>query len=303
MSRIASNVRQMAAPSDYPRLLMMAVLGVGDDDKTVVLDAGNGKPVVTPCLRAYGGRGTGDQVLVAQLSRKNWIVIGAPGQVIGDYLTAAQVTAMIANAVSPPGSSVSYGSGPPTGSGWQQATVLPWVRDDGAGGRSTYFQIGAEQPPPSTHTVTPSPVTISPNSHGSYRTDGETDQGIIQGDWEGLPWTGAMFYGTQIADACAGKTVASMSITLSRLDDDSGWNRGVDVHVGTHGQKTKAKVINLANVHTLGTLAHGQKKTFDLPAAIVSALKSGSDWGVGMGETSDYVKFTTGSGAIKIIFS
>jgi ribosomal protein S6E (S10) len=315
MASAADHIRTIAAPDTYPQDRMMGVLGVGDDGRTVILDAGNGKPVTAPCMRHYTDRSEGDQVLVRQLSRKNWLVLGTPGQVI-DYITRAAVQDMIDDAVAdidipkvPPKVTVTMSNGAPAGTGWQQAAVLPFVRDDGDGARAIHFQLAAPQTPsdpptdPPPPTRTPRPVTISPNSHGSYRPGGQTDPGLIQGRWSGEAWTAALFYGSKIADACAGKTVDDMHITVARRDDGSGWNRGVPIHIGVHGRQTKGKVTSLTKVHTLGTLQRGQRKRFLLPAEIINGLKSGDDWGVGFGETSDYVKLTDGSGDIDITFS
>lgn len=316
---LADDVRQVAAPPVYPREQRLRVSAVGDDGLTVNLDPGDGQPINTVlCLASYVDRAVGDLAVVFQFgpASTSWVVIGAYGKQAPDWATSDDVTAMIKSAINkltipdvPPTVTVLKGSGAPSGTGWVQATDYPYWRDDGNGARSIYIPTGNPdsgssgpvKPPP--QPATPDPVTITPNAIGSYRPGGQTDPGLIQGAWTGQQWTAALFYGTKIADACSGNTVAKMELTLSRLNDSSGWNRAVAVHIGTHGQASKSKVTSLNNVSSFAGLQHGQRRTYTLTNAQVNALKSGSARGLGMGGTSDYVKFTSGSGSLKITFS
>lgn len=316
---LAEDLRTITAGPGYPRLQRMRVSAVGDDGTTVNLDVGDGTPVnAVLCLGSYVDRQTSDLVAVLLFgpASTSWIVIGGYGRPSPGWVTDDDMTAAIASAIAkisipdvPPTVTVLKGSGAPSGAGWVQATDYPYWRDDGNGDRSIYFPTGnpdsgssgpVKPPPPP---ATPDPVTLQPNSHGSYRPGGQTDAGLIQGAWTGRDWTAALFYGTQIADACSGKTVAKMELTLARQNDSSGWNRAVAVHIGTHGRTTKGKVTSLDNINAVAGLEHGQRRTYTLTSAQVNALKSGSDRGLGMGETSDYVKFTDGSGNLKITFS
>lgn len=291
----ADDIRKITGQNNYPQLRMMAVIGIGDDGLSVILNTGSSSnPATAPCVVSYTDRQVGDQVLVAQLSRKNWLVLGVPGQqlVIPDP----------APPVIPPTVTVMMSETAPTGTGWQQASVLPFVRDDGNGARSVYFQLGTPPPPPSQPPAqTPKPVSVAPNAIGSYRTTGQTDPGLIQGDWYSTRWWAAMFYGSDITAAIGSNTVDSMTLTVARLDDTSGWNRSINVHCGSHSRGTKGPVTSLDNVHVLGGLQHGEQKTFTLPDDIVAALKSGD--GLGFGDTDDYVKFTDNTGKLTITFA
>lgn len=311
---IADDLRKMSG-DNYPRHKRFTVSAVNDDDLTVNLDSGDGTPLNgVLCLSSYVNRNIGDLVVVVMFgpSTASWIVVGAYGAAAPDLIFQSDLDAAI-NGVKrlipdlPPTVSASMGNAAPTGSGWQQASVLPFMRDDGNGARSIYFQLGTavtpSGPPPPPPAATPDPVTIHPNNGRSYRTSGQSDPELIQGDWEGRPWTAALFYGNQIANACAGKTVKSIQLTLARQNDSSGWNRSVTVHIGTHGHATRSPTNKLNNLKSFVGLEHGQRRTYTLTTAQVNALKSGSDLGIGMGGgTSDYLKFTVGSGALLITF-
>src|SRR5690606_8790971 len=96
-----------------------------------------------------------------------------------------------------------YGTGVPSGSGWMQVTTT-YVRrvDDRI---EQYFQVASvTDPSPDAPSVpSPKPVTISPNSSGSWR-NGRPDDYVdypMQGDWTGGGnRRGGWFYGTKIAD-------------------------------------------------------------------------------------------------------
>jgi len=312
---IADDLRKISRGDGYPRMKRFTVSAVNDDNLTVNLDAGDGTPLNTVlCLSSYLGRNIGDSVTVVMFgpSTSSWIVLGAYGVQSPDIPTTDDMNAaikVVADQIPdlPPTVTVSMGNAAPSGSGWHQASVLPFVRDDGSGARSIYFQLGSattpSNPPPPPPPKTPDPVTIHPNNGWSYRSSGQSDSTLIQGDWSGQAWTAALFYGSQIASACSGKTVKSMQLTLARQNDSSGWNRSVPIHIGTHGHATKTKTTSLNNIHSFAGLEHGQRRTYTLTSDQRSALASGSDVGIGMGGgTDDYVKFTAGSGALLITF-
>lgn len=296
----------------YPRMKRLTVSAVGSDGLSVNLTDGTGIPVNgVLCLSSYSSPSVGDSVAVIQFgpSTASWIVLGAYGTVSPDYVTPDALNQAI-NAINipnvPPTVSITQGTGAPSGSGWTQATSLPYVRDDGGGARSVYFPTGGgggSTPPPPPSPKVPNPVTVSPVSGWSFRPGGQSDNALTQGAWSGTPWTAALFYGAEIMNAIGSNSVKSMHLTLARQNDSSGWNRAVAVHIGTHGHASKTPTTSLNNISAFQGLQHGQQQTYTLTPAQTSALKTGADVGIGMGGgTMDYLKFTGGSGNLQIVF-
>lgn len=127
----------------------------------------------------------------------------------------------------------------------------------------------------------------------------------MQGDWTGSGnRSGAWFYGTKIADACAGKTVASMTVAFSRKSG-SGVNGKRPLHLYLHGYTSAPSgQLNLGDgPEELLSLSVGTKGTATLPASWRSALASGSARGLAIYSSGrgDYMGVT--GGAITIKFS
>jgi len=306
----------------------IAKVSAVNDDGTVSLDWGAEPILNVPCSSGYIGRAVGQTVLVSRVN----------GQVIVTGTTATadiDVQALIDESLDPVidslGTTTSYaqavnddvtrlenvrirptfgtGSAP---SGFLQADSV-WFKDQGGGRvdlylkRSTDSGTGSSAPPtstkPATH-VTPKPATITPNSRGSWRNGGQTDGAVWQGDWTGRgDWRGGWFYGTQIADACAGKTVKSMTLYLSRSNDSTGWNRGVPAHVNMHNETSKSKPSASGTMHSV-RLSPGQLVKYSLTDAWKASLASGDTRGFmisGSGR-SDYLKCAGSAGKLVITF-
>lgn len=200
-----------------------------------------------------------------------------------------------------------YGTGAPTGTGWQQATET-WVRKV-SGKLEVYFKIGdASDPSPGTPpTRPPKTITISPSDSGSWR-GGRPDayrNNPYQGDYSGRGnLRGAWFYGTAIASACSGKTVASMKVAFTRKSG-AGANSRRSLHLYLHGYTSApGGDLNLGDgPEELLSLSIGAKGTATLPAAWRSQLASGSARGLAIYSrgSRDYMSVT--GGQITITFS
>jgi hypothetical protein len=200
-----------------------------------------------------------------------------------------------------------YGTGAPTGTGWQQATET-WVRKV-SGKLEVYFKIGdASDPSPGTPpTRPPKTVTISPSDSGSWR-GGRPDayrNNPYQGDYSGRGnLRGGWFYGTAIAAACSGKTVSSMKVSLTRKSG-AGDNGRRSLHLYLHGYTSApGGDLNLGDgPEELLSLSVGAKGSATLPAAWRSQLASGSARGLAIYArgSRDYMSVT--GGQITITFS
>ncbi|MFI5859145.1 hypothetical protein [Streptomyces parvulus] len=200
-----------------------------------------------------------------------------------------------------------YGTGAPAGSGWQAATATYVRKIDGR--LELYFQVGsvADPSPPAPSVPTPKPVTIWPTDMGSWRS-GRPDTYAnypMQGDWTGGGnRRGAFFYGSAIAAACAGKTVARMEVTLTRRKG-SGANASRPVHLYLHGYTSApGGQLNLGDgPENLMSLSVGAKRTATLPTAWRNALASGSARGLAVYATGSRDYMSLSGGSIKITFS
>lgn len=311
---LRDDVRRMVR--ENIRVDTMKVLELSDDETRVTLDDGTGNPINdVPCATSYADRDAGDLVQVLKLGN-SWTVLCAIGKSAPAVVTTQDVADMIVDAMPtiPPAVTVTMGNSGPSGSGWQQAAVLPFVRDDGNGARAIHFQLAAAQSPSAAPaTVKPvRPKTVGPNSHGSWRTNGQTDGGIKQGPsqlWtgNGSRWTGAMFYGNNIkaaVDAGGGPArVDYMEVAVAR-DSRTGWNRRIPIRMGTHGRQTRGKVTDLDHIFTLARLAWGGRVKARLSAGVTNALATGDGWGLGIttSDPGDYLALTEGSGTVTITF-
>lgn len=305
-----------ALPIRYGR-----VSAVGEDG-TVNLEFGSSIIEQVPCSSGYPIRKIGDTVLVLRAPSGNWeVMFRSADTETAEYATLddleaaidnldADVTADLAGvATDIPG--LAWGNGPPGGSGWVVATTT-YFRDVGGGKREIYFDQSESAPPPTTKPpppptrTAPKSITLQPASRGSWRTSGQTDPDVWQGTWTSRgDWLGAWFYGDDIADACAGRSVASMSLRLSRVSGSIGWNRGIPVRLGLHDRQTKGKPPKSEGPRTPFNLEPNQTRDYTLPASWRNMLASGDMRGffvTGSGR-SQYIKYAGSAGRLVIRFN
>lgn len=307
-------------------LKLARVSAVGSDG-TVNLEFGSGIIEQVPCSSGYPIRVIGDSVWVARPRSGNWEVLVRsnsdefPSYVTRDDLETAvtdlndDIAAGLADVRGdiPPKISVVWGSGAPSDPSWQQAAST-WFRDTGAGKREIYFDLAVASPPPTEPPVKPPPpppktapksITLQPTARGSWRSSGQTDDTVWQGTWTSLGnWLGGFFYGDDIEDACAGRSVKSMVLRLSRVAGP-GWNRGVPVHLGLHDRQTKGKPPKSVADRSPFKLEPNQTRDYPLPASWRDQLASGDMRGfyvTGSGQ-SDYIKYGNSSGRLVINFN
>lgn len=250
-------------------------LQVGPSDQDII-DA-------IPALSSYTDRKAGDKVTVRK-ARRSWVVLGKAG------------------ALADPGEQVTMtsGEGAPSGSGWVQAQTV-WSR-----GSELYIQrdtVSQPDPPP------PPNVTVNPASEAAY-AEGYLNHGKSprQGTYSGYgPWSGIWCFGSAIADACAGRTVAAMTVRLHRTGSRHGLYSKQHPSIWTHEHNTPPG--GTPNLHNRHDPAHGlglgEAFDYPLPSLHVDALASGNETGIGVytGEfRSDYIIYSQ-SGAVTIRFS
>ena len=208
---------------------------------------------------------------------------------------------------------ISYHNSAP-GSGWVQADTV-WYKDAGSGRvdlwlvRATETNTGSSKPtkPPNKSKTTPKPITLTPNSRGSWRPSGQTDKTVKQGTWTSLGnWRGGLFYGSSIQSAMSGKNVKSAKLTLSRAKGAGGWNRSIPCHLRliTNSSKGDPNWYGGVSSHTI-KLSPGQSTTWSLPSAWVAALKSGAAKGFGVSGSGsgDYLTLGGSAGRLVLTFS
>jgi len=312
--------------------MFVAQVSAVNEDGTVSLAWGAAPVLNVPCSTGYIGREVGQSVLVARVN-KQLIVVGTTAQpdpqdqqeladqadldatnttldALVDYAHAVNSDAQRLDSIRP---RITFGTAAAP-SGFLQADSV-WFKDQGGGRVDFYFKrssdagSGSSAPPTSTKPPVSSPPvsrTLQPNSQGSWRSSGQTDSQVWQGDWTGRGnWLGGWFYGTSIADACSGKSVKSMTFTISRTNNGSGWNHGVPAHLKLHGRTSKGKPSPTGDGSRAVTLSPGQLVRFSLPGGWVSALASGSARGFmisGSGR-SDYMCAGGASGKLVITFN
>ncbi|MFF7365611.1 hypothetical protein [Streptomyces sp. NPDC008125] len=259
-----------------------------------------------PCPDSYRSRKVGDWVAVRTGAKPvvMWRLGEDPGET--DHDTIRELADEVAHDVQIV-RAATWGTAAPSGTGWQQTTV-PFVRKvDGK--VELYFQLASITDPSPTVPPSrpPNPVTVTPDSSGSWRggrPDNYRDH-PYQGDYTGGgALRGGWFYGSKIAAACAGKTVASMVVTFTR-QRGSGANAKRPMHLYLHSYTSPpAGQLNLGDgPEDLLQLSVGAQGTAKLPAAWCTALASGSARGLAIYATgsTDYAAF--GGGSIKITFS
>ena len=335
MSGNAAALADLITPQGSAFLARVSAL---NEDGTVSLEWGAEPVLGVAASRAYADRQVGDVVIVSRVQGQLIVTGTANAQ-------ESPIEDLIDAAISPVSDSlddtidnlnglddfahdldddvtrlenvrprVTFGSSNPPG-GFRQASAI-WFKDQGDGRVDLYLVVSGggsasseptrpAKPPTKKTTKTPKPVTLTPSSRGSWRSSGQTDSAVWQGDWTGRGnWTGGWFYGTSIASACSGKSVKSMTFTIARTKDGSGWGRGVPAHLNLHGKTSKSKPSAVASGHAV-KLAPGQKVSYSLPAAWVSALASGSARGFMLSGSGrgDYLKCSGAAGSLRIVFN
>ncbi|MFD8937333.1 hypothetical protein ACFV0R_19125 [Streptomyces sp. NPDC059578] len=235
-----------------------------------------------PCLASYRDRAPGDWVLLRTGSRP--LVLGRPTEDPADETRIRTIAAEVAldqQVVR----AATWGTAAPSGSGWQGPVDL-FMRKGTDGTVELYGQLVAETepPPPAPAPRPPKPVTISPTAYGTWRS-GRPDEYAdypVQGDWTGRgARRGGWFYGTQIATACAGKTVASMTVSLTRRRG-SGVNGKRPIHLYLHDYTSppSGQLALDEGPEDLLSLSVGAKGTASLPASWRSRLADGTRRGI-----------------------
>ncbi|NUS25937.1 MAG: hypothetical protein HOV92_17190 [Streptomyces sp.] len=291
--------------SKTPKQATATVIDVTADGRVNLDLLGTLVPDV-PCTDSYRNRAAGDTVAVQLGARPVvlWRLGDDPAE--KDAATVKELAADAAQdliAIS----AYTWGTGAPPGSGWQAVTQL-YTRKDSNGIGQLYAQIaGADTSPPETPTRPPKTTTITPTDSGSWRNSRPDSYATAptQGDWTGGGnRRGGFFYGTKIADACSGKTVAKMTVTVTRRRG-TGRNSKVPLHFYLHSYTSApGGQLNLGSgPEDLLRLSVGAKGTATLPAAWRDALASGTARGLAIyakGST-DYAAITGGN--ITISFS
>ncbi|MEV8394839.1 MULTISPECIES: hypothetical protein [unclassified Streptomyces] len=279
----------------------------GVTDLGVNLNVGGNLMTDVPCADSYRNRAAGDWVAVRTGARP--VVMWRLGADPGDE-TEADIREIALDAASDLQvvRAVTWGTAAPVGTDWQTTSTL-YVRKNAAGKVELYAQLGSvTDPSPGVPPGrAPSPVTVSPTSSGAWRggRPDETRDHPFQGDYTGRGnLRGGWFYGTAIAAACAGKTVASMAVTFTRARG-AGDNAKRPMHLYVHSYTAPPPgQLSLGDgPEELLRLSVGSRGTANLPAAWRTALASGSARGLAIYASgrSDYAAFT--GGAIKIMFS
>lgn len=277
------------------------------DEGTVHLLMGGVQFYDVLCTDAYRNRQAGDLVAVRRgaVPVVLWRLGDDPAAAdTARTIEVAQDAAQDLIAIS----AYTWGTAAPPGTGWQQVSQL-WTKKDGAGKGVLYAQLGTagDTSPEAPGARPPKTVTISPTDSGTWRRGRPDDyaDSPTQGDWTGRgDRRGGWFYGTRIADACQGKTVAKMTVAFTRKRG-AGVNGKVRMRLYLHSyQSAPSGQLNLDDgPEMLLSLAVGAKGTATLPSSWRTALASGSARGLaisGHGRT-EYAAFT--GGQITIAFS
>jgi len=258
------------------------------------------------CTDAYRNRKAGDTVAVRRgaVPVVLWRLGADPVDTEqADIEKVAQDAAQDAQVVR----AATYGTGAPAGSGWQAASAVYVRKVDGR--LELYFQVPSDaDPSPGTPSVpSPKPVTISPTDSGTWRNNrpDEYASAPTQGDWTGRGnRRGGWFYGSAIQNACAGKTVAKMTVAFTRKTG-SGVNAKRPMHLYLHSHSSPPSgQLNLGDgPEDLLRLSVGAKGTATLPKSWATALASGSAKGLAIyaSGSTDYMSVT--GGKITISFS
>lgn len=270
------------------------------DDGTVNLRMQGGELYGVPCTDAYRNRKAGDTVAVRRgaVPVVLWRLGDDPADTDADRIAEVAKDA-VQDLVAV--SAYTWGAAAPAGAGWQSVTTL-WTKKDSNGTGVLYAQVGgADTSPTAPPTRAPKSVTISPTGSGTWRRGRPDDyaDNPTQGDWTGRgDRSGAWFYGSKIATACAGKTVAKMTVKFTRKRG-AGVNGKVRMRLYLHDYTTAPSgALGLGDgPEALLSLSVGAKGTATLPSSWRNALASGSARGLAIAGSGrgHYAAFTGGN--------
>ncbi|MFJ8755690.1 hypothetical protein [Streptomyces cyaneofuscatus] len=260
------------------------------------------------CPDSYRARAAGDWVAVrpGAVPVVLWRLGPDPGMTTKEDIR--EIATEVANDIQVV-RAVTWGEVSPPGAGWQAGTTVH-ARKNAAGQVELYVQLGVpytDPPPPPKPPRPPSPLTIQPTAADSWRGGRRDDYASvpIQGDWTGGGnRRGGWFYGSGIADACAGKTVTRMAVSFTRRTG-AGANAKRPLHLYLHDYPSppSGQLSLGAGPEELLSLSVGAKGSAALPASWRAALASGAARGLAIyasGRT-DYMAVT--GGALTITFS
>lgn len=260
-----------------------------------------------PCVDSYRNRQAGDWVAMRPGARPvvMWRLGEDPGEVDTSTIrTLAKEVALDEQIVR----SATWGTAAPSGSGWQTVQTLH-LRKNAEGKVELYGQLGeqSDDSPTEPPQRAPKPVTISPTTYGTWRGGRPDDYADYptQGDWTGRGnRRGAWFYGSRIADACAGKTVASMTVKFTRRRG-SGVNgrRPLHLYLHDHNSPPSGQLDLDDGPEELLLLSVGATGTATLPAAWRSALASGAARGLAIYASGSRDYMAVSGGSVTITFS
>jgi hypothetical protein len=260
-----------------------------------------------PCVDSYRNRTPGDWVALRPGAKPvvMWRLGQDPGEVDEDTIRSlAKEVALDEQVVR----SATWGTAAPSGTGWQTVQTL-FLRKSSEGKVELYGQLASESDtsPDSPAERAPKPVTISPSSYGTWRGGRPDDYANYptQGDWTGRGnRRGAWFYGSDIANACAGKTVAKMTVKFTRRRG-SGANakRPLHVYLHNHNSPPSGQLDLDDGPEELLSLSVGATGTATLPASWRSQLASGAAKGFAIYASGSRDYMSVQGGAITITFS
>lgn len=127
--------------------------------------------------------------------------------------------------------------------------------------------------------------TIGPTAIRSYSSDGESETALQQARWTSRPdWVGFMWYANEIQNQIVAHKTAinTVTITLHRQNDGTGWNRKVPVKLGLHnnGKTPNAGYAGqlISSTASIG-IAPGATINWQIPQTWVNHLKNGDATG------------------------
>lgn len=286
------------------------VVSTVNGDGTVTLGYDEASITNVSCSSSYPVRAIGDKVIVAKIGAGSWYVLakaestGSDGTVTLKDLYEAidNVHTQILNEI-PASIALQFGSGG-VPSGFDTASSIG-IRDDGTGNFTLYLGgVGGSPSARPSASSTPTARTINPTGYGSWGSDGSVDPArVLQGS-AGQQWLGAWFYGNAIPLACQGKTVKSMSLTLTRTNEGSTAPVRAYLHDGTVATSQPTLIDGPL---TPFSLAKNESRVWAIPAAWRTRLADPGDPSRGIavqsGTNAEFMAFATSSGTLSITFS